>query len=708
MNKTSIALAITAVLTSTAAFTQEQEIERIEIKAELLPTDQSKAAKAVDVLTAAQIEKLAADHVQDLLQQVGNINYASGSSRARYFQMRGIGERSQFVDPVNPSVGVAIDRIDYTDMANAATVFDIEQVEVLKGPQGTSLGANAMAGFINLTSTEVGSSENGKVRLALGNYGYQQLASAFGGDIGDEGGYRVSVNKTSGDGYIENIHLGRDDTNGFDELSFRGKAKMQISDVWQSEVVLHKFDINNGYDAFSLDLNRTTYSDQPGFDNQNTTAFALTNTYTGLYQADAEVFISLSNSELEYGYDEDWAFGQYNPDWSFTGIHPDGYASTDHYFRDLAANQFDVRFSGKNKNWVVGLYRQQKQTDLLRQYTWNDSDFTSDYQLTNMAVYGEGRYAMSDALTVSAGLRIENYSGDYSDSNMTTETTDETMVGGHLTANNKYSDLLSVYVRLSRGYKAGGINGEALSKLQDEALSRFHGELIANQSFESEVLNNIEMGIKANNKDNSLKATATLFYSARDNMQLKQWLTDNAEQPVFVGYISNTPSGANYGVETSLSYQVNQQLTVNAGLSLLETELDNITRLQEDPQTGLDVRVDISSRDQAHAPGYQYFAGLSWDISNSLKFDISYTGKGSYYYSYSHDEQADSNQLLNASLLYQGDVVDVRLWARNLTDETYAVRGFYFGNDPRDGYTAKNYEQFGEPRVIGVTIDYLF
>lgn len=727
MSKIKLVAALVTILSPTLYADELQEIEKIEVRGELLPTLVDEAANAVSLVDQEAIKQLGAAHLQDVLSQLGNVNFSNGASRARFIQIRGIGERSQFVDPVNPSVGLSIDGIDYSDIGHAATLFDIRQVEVYKGPQGTNVGANAMAGFINLVSAPAGSSEPTRISLEAGNYGLTNFAAATGGDIGEHHKYRVSINKLDGDGYIKNTYLNpayeraevefieptqssadfltRDDTNGFDELAFRGQLQSRINKDWIVQSVIHKFDIDNGYDAFSLDNTRTTYSDEPGFDRQDTTSFGVKSFYRGLDQFNQKTSFSMSTSELEYGYDEDWAY---------VGMHPWEYSSTDVYLRDRDNVQLDIAFSGKQDDWVVGLYHQQKDVSFRRAYTYLDSDFVSDYDVSNWALYGEKRFQASKELLISAGARIENYAGDYADSNAINRDTDDLMWGGHLSAINTYNKNLTVYARLSRGFKAGGVNGEALGRLDDPSLEGLDLPLLQNASFSPEVLHNIEMGIRANNSKRDLRFSANLFYATREDMQVKQFLTneisedDPDPQPVFVGYISNAGQGVNYGVETTIEYQPNPDVTLNAMFAYLETELEDVKRLGTDPETGEEILVEIDGRDQAHAPGYQFSVGGEWRLTDRIIATVNVTGKDEFFYSVSHDETSKEVTLLNASVTYLADYFDLTLWARNITDEEYGVRGFYFGNDPRDYYDAKAYEQLGEPAVFGVRVDMAF
>ena len=109
-------------------------------------------AVSATVIDAETVRQRNATHLDQVLNLAPNVNFSSGASRGRFFQIRGIGERSQFVEPMNASVGLLVDGIDMTGIGGAATTLDIEQIEVLRGPQGTLFGANALAGMINMVS----------------------------------------------------------------------------------------------------------------------------------------------------------------------------------------------------------------------------------------------------------------------------------------------------------------------------------------------------------------------------------------------------------------------------------------------------------------------------------------------------------------------------------------------------------------------------
>jgi len=353
LSKSAICLAITATISNFSAVAEDiatsdtNKLETITVTSDFRSQNLQSTPASLSVLTDIEIKQRNAKHLEELIAVSPNVNFASGSQRARYYQIRGIGERSQFQEPINPSVGVIIDEVDFTGIGSVASLFDVKQAEVFRGPQGTRFGANAIAGMINITTNEPTEDFEGALQLGVGNYGSYDMGVALSGPASDSVNYRFAVNQLTSDGFIENVHLQRDDTNNRDELSIRGKLAIEASNDLTIDLAGFYFDFDNGYDTFSLDNTRETYSDQPGFDQQETAAFSAKFTYQGFDSATILAIVSNADSDLAYGYDEDWAYvgisdPAVNPD-----INPDfaywEYSSTDHYSREKAVLTTELR-----------------------------------------------------------------------------------------------------------------------------------------------------------------------------------------------------------------------------------------------------------------------------------------------------------------------------------------------------------------------------
>jgi outer membrane cobalamin receptor len=252
-----------------------REIQEIIVTANFRDVNLLETASSVTVIKAEGINQRQAKHLEQLLYLAPNINFSSGASRGRFIQIRGIGERSQFIEPLNPSVGIIIDGIDFTGIAGAATTMDIDQVEILRGPQGTLFGANALAGLINLKSKNPTEVSEGNMSVTLGNHNSRTLSGALGGSLSSAANYRLAIQNHTSDGYITNDFLSRDDTDNIDEITMRSVVDWQIKDDVRAKLTLFHVDIDNGYDAFSLDNTRRTLSDNPGHDRQKSSALAL-------------------------------------------------------------------------------------------------------------------------------------------------------------------------------------------------------------------------------------------------------------------------------------------------------------------------------------------------------------------------------------------------------------------------------------------------
>jgi iron complex outermembrane recepter protein len=164
-------------------------------------------------------------HFEELVFAVPNLNWSGDGHRARYFQIRGVGELEQYEGAPNPSVGFLIDDIDFSGIGTIATLFDVEQIEVLRGPQGSRYGAHALAGLIYVETADPTDEWTGKLQVSGGEDNAAAAGFAVGGPLtSDALSFRVSAHHHESDGFRENPFLGRSDTNGRKESGVRASS----------------------------------------------------------------------------------------------------------------------------------------------------------------------------------------------------------------------------------------------------------------------------------------------------------------------------------------------------------------------------------------------------------------------------------------------------------------------------------------------------
>jgi|TARA_B110000971_G_scaffold63087_1_gene64459 outer membrane receptor protein involved in Fe transport len=675
-------LSFAACLLSSPVFADDVDdvIEEVIVTGEFRDTSVSQLAASVSVLLPEQNGE-SVSHLEEILGRAPNVNFSSGGSRARFFQVRGIGERGQFSEPLNASVGLLVDGVDLSGIGTAATLADVSQVEVFRGPQGTVFGANALAGLINVVTPDVADELSGSVDFGLGNYSAIDLGGVLSGPINDRVGFRISAHQYKDDGFIDNTRLGRDNTDNHDETTVRGKVAGDLDQGgWQ--VVFGSINVDNGYDAFSLDNDRNTRSDEPGSDTQESKylGFKLDHNLNEKVALDAS--IAYVSSNIDYGYDEDW---------TFAGFDVDGYTATDLYSRDVDTATLDLRLLSRageglgagKVDWVVGFYAFDRQVDLTRQYTYLEDNFTSDFDVDRLALYGEVSSELAAGLRISVGLRAEEHSANYSDSESVSFAPDDNLLGGRILLEKVLADENLLYASLTRGYKSGGFNTS--------------GSLDADlRLYDPETLWNLELGYKGSLLEDRLSLRAAVFRMQRRDVQTATSITrvrPNGSSE-FIDYVGNAAEGINQGFEFELAFQASDRLQLSASLGLLDTQF-------EDYIDGSGQNLD--GRDQAQAPSYQFYLSGDYQIAQDWALNINVEGKDDYYFSDSHAERSSSYELLNASIGYSTERWDFSLWGRNLADTDYFVRGFFFGNDPRDGYTARGFTQLGAPRQFGVS-----
>ena len=703
-----IALAVAAALTHTSLMANDtpptnDEMEVIVVTSDFRQSSLDKVPSSISVIDQQQIEDEGAQHFEDVLNGIANFNWSGGSSRAKYFQIRGVGEQEEYQGAPNSSVGYIIDDIDLSGIGMISSMYDLQQVEVLRGPQGTRYGANALAGLIYLKSNDPTSVFEHGAEVQLGDDNLRTFSGFSSGPVTDSGKllYRVSLQQHDQNGYRDNLYLGRDDTNGRDEFTGRIKLRWYATDDLVADLSLMHADFNNGYDAWTLDNNGfDTLTDEPGVDKQRTTGGSLKLTYSGADSFELVSLSSMAQSDTHHGYDGDWANPAYWAARSCEG-EPCQYDYTWNKLGDRTTLSQEFRLSsteagrilGGSTDWLLGVYglRLTEDNDTTEVYNGWEDNLMAEYEATNLAVFAQLDSDLGHGYALSVGARLERRESDYSDSANDAFAPSENMWGGHIALSKTLSPDHQAYARIARGYKAGGFNMSLPTSLSDK------------KEFQAETLYNYELGLKSEWLDGDATTHFSLFYMDRRDQQVSASQQNPDEPQKFILYIENAGSSHNYGAELEANWYATDNLKLYATLGWLETAYGDYA--YQDKYGGL---VDLSGRELAHSPNFTYSAGATYRSDLGWFANLTTSGKSEFYYSDSNDSKSEPYTIFNARVGYETETWSAYLWGRNLFDEQYGVRGFYFGNEPDNGWADKQYIRYGDPRQLGVTLNVKF
>ena len=656
---------------------------------------------SVSVLDATTLREAGQQHLEDVLALVPNLNWAGDTSRPRYFQIRGIGELEQYQGAPNPSVGLLIDDIDFSGLGSAATLFDVDHIEVLRGPQGMRYGANALGGLIYAQSAEPADTVGGHVELGAGNDGERDYGAVLTGPVPElDSSFRLAAQHYRSDGYYRDVYLNRNDTDRRGELTLRGRWRYQPSDRLRIDLSLLHVQIDNGYDAFTLDNSRNTQSDRPGVDSQHSTGASARLTYSGIGPATLTVIGSYAKTLVKYSFDGDWG----NPIlWA-----PYTYDYNDVQNRNRNTQSLEARLATNNEhglNWLVGVYGLQLHESLNEDSSGIffdpseggdvpplDSELTSSrFRSRTGAVFGELDGELTPQWRWTVGLRGERWSARYSDNDPHEFNPANNLWGGAASLTRVISKTQSAYATVSRGYKAGGFNlSDAILPSQIE--------------FNPESDINFEVGYKAELFERTLRVNTDVFYMRRKSLQVKtSEQLDPSNPDTFTLFTGNADSGFNYGLESEVQWQATKSLVLAASLGLLQTRYHGF--IQDDQQ--------LPDRALPNAPPWQAAVSATYRDPRGPFARVDVTGMGSYYFDLPPNWTTSRPYgLVNGRLGWETQRWSASLWGRNLLDKKYAVRGFYFSDTPQDFLADppvnRLYTQLGDPRAWGVNVSVNF
>lgn len=749
---TQIALAISCLYTTPAVVAQTAgglELEEVLVTASKKgATSLMDTAVSATVVTGEALEVRQVRNVEDLQFQTPGmvVDASAGTPRVA---IRGIGQDGTLMHAENGVTVYADDIILQRTQAVTAAFFDLERVDVLKGPQGTAFGRNANGGSVNYISRRPVEGLTAEAGVTGGSYDRQEIYGIFNYGTGDYG-VRVGAEYKEDDGFAENLTLD-EDLNGRETTVVKGSFSFVPTDSFDGIFRLNYFDEDlngpavmvNGAEPFSAPQALGEALGIPvnvSFDPDE----------------DYEVYSELGNrqqSEVTTGsLHLNWDIGDLQLR-SITGYQDGEYIiqnDADHSDLDLIPvphndfdnEQFSQEFvlsgSAGSVDWLVGAYYL---TEEVEQYVtiefalnYNPAGVTlildDDQDLTSQAAFAQGIWNISDMTRLVAGVRYteDEKDIDYNQSAVlgplspapgfeeTTcqESFDETWddTTWDLALERDLSDDHFAYAKINSGFKAGGFKQTACGEFYDpEQLTAF------------------EIGYKGTFRDGALTLATSAFYYDYEDIQLVQ-VAEIEGSVATSAEVTNAAEAEVYGIDAELRALLTDSISVDLGLSWMPTaeyeDYENVDSLDIrtiDPMIPAPDPLDLSGNRLNRAPEYSGLVGLNyaadlgpkWTMDARLELyftdEIAYspferpnTFNDAVFPGLEKDSNIqDGYELVNAYVSFNyGDSWTVNLFGKNLTDEYY-LTGIIENSGPQHIHG-----DFGRPREYGAQLIYRF
>lgn len=683
------------------------ELGEIVVTASLWDSELQKTNASVSVISEETIKNSGTQHFGDLINGIPNLTWSATSSRPRYIQIRGIGEDSQFEgETPDSSVRFLVDDLDFTGIGTIGNLFDTQQVEVLRGPQAGAFGVNAAGGIIQIVTKDPTPYWTGQLEGTAGDDSLFAGGIAIGGPLlaSDPGKltFRFSAYQLQQDGFRDNQFLNKDDTNERDEFNTRLRVRWVASEDWEWNATLFYADTDNGYDEWTLEnTGFDTFSDFEGRDEQESFATSIRGKWSGLDKVEITAITSFTDTDSLNSADGDWTDAA-----SVTFEDTDNPGNFDDYSSFLITERErqrwseEIRFDSVDEEdalgfidrWTAGIYFEDFEEDT--EYNVFGVGETT-YETQTLSFYGQGIHLFNEETRLIIGLRAEYYDLDtvvdyeaesFSDSDNNPSFNDW-LFGGKITLEHDLMDSSTVFASITRGYKAGGANIFPGLEGDDEDTEKVEPNFPT--SYDTEDLWNYEIGLRSSLLEGALVSQLTLFYLDREDAQLRSSAGVGVD---FTYGTTNAGDAEHYGTELETTWFINESWTISAGLGLLDTELD---------ATG----DELSS-----APFYTYNARIDYVAKNGFFANLGVTGSDEFLQSNNPDNRAqrirNAFTVFNGAVGYRYENWTLTVWGRNLLDEEYEKRVFFFPNNPPYYDAARRFENPADPQQFGVTMNY--
>jgi iron complex outermembrane receptor protein len=734
------------------ANTKESEVERIVITGQKLANTLQDTKESVAVFTKESLEQRNLDELRDIFLQTPGV---SGDKFS--FRIRGVRNSDGAALPNRGDLAsVVVDGVTLSGWVKseaAGQLWDVSQVEILRGPQSTNLGRNALAGAVVINTTDPTFENEGKVRLGFGEFGKQEIKGVANINLVDDvSAIRISVEQNKSDGYTNNITRNEDDYGHANNDVYRLKWLYQPTDDLKSVFSYQRIESEYGSSSSFL---------IEGYDKEDrvTTADA-----KSLFNTDADLF----SLNIDYAINVDWSLKSISAyqrgervrfnDSDQTSMSVDnGGGIVNRFSEDNNWSQeFRFNFEGDRIRSSSGIYFSGIEAKRSQNNTINynlpvlfdvfmpglGAVLTTNAVLpvalyaplfptvnrgkTNVdtstwAVFSEWEVDLNDNWVFNAGLRYDSEKQKYLTASVTDSNYTLAKTGGPLGAvnlggitvdqvisiiNPQLTGLVSQVPETKTSQDFSNVLPHAgiTYKWNDDVSSSFFVKksyrsggseltlLNGVNNFEAEELWNYEASLRAVILDGKGVFNVNAYYSDWTDQQvaIREPGTTNDAFTMTVNAGESTLSGA----EISFSYEVNDNINIYTGLAISKTEYDNFVS-----PDGLQ---DFSGNDFKFAPEETGVIGLSYTNDDGFFGNVNVTYTGDSYSNVDNTIKIESYTLVNLNGGYELGDFKLEAYVRNLTDKLYDTNNNITSSDGTAGF------RLGSPREAGIRMTYSF
>ncbi len=650
------------------------------------------------------------EDIQALANRVPSLYVESSNGRiAPRFYMRGLGNVDFDLAASQPVSVIFDDVVQENVVLKSFPLFDIEQVEVIRGPQGALFGRNTTAGIVKFQSRKPTEDTSGYIRTGYGTYDTVNVEGAVGGTlIEDKIFARISLLSQNREDWIDNAFTGEDNVfGGYHELAGRAQLLFAPTDDFSALVNYHIRDLDGSQTAFRANVFTTGSNDLNENYNRDTVFYDDGDNNTQKYEG--------SGASLKI----DWNIGnvvftsvsaQEEANGSNTGDIDGGVAGTGPGFIPFSSATIDVgdidqftqefRLANNNDaawNWQIGTFYFDSDLKVTTDAGFNSA--TVNHQNTSWAVFAHTGYKLSPDLNLSAGIRFTDDEREFNSEGIDTIEVSADHISWDIGLNYAANELTSIYTRAANGFRGPTIQGRDVAFFGQPSVA------------DSETILSYELGVKHDLFSKQLRLNAALFYYTINGLQLSAiGGASNSNR------LLNAEEGVGQGFEVDIEFVPTPNLKITSGFSYNDTEIKDDDLFTAVCGSGQCTPTDpLNGSGDANINGNPFQGAPKTTFNITLRYQIPRGDSGLWFVFTDWAYQGETNLALYESRefitdgQYEGGLrlgymntirnYEFALFSRNITDEDN-TKGFVDFNN-NTGFV-------NEPRITGVEFHYNF